>query len=130
MNLNMVQLDTYQREIKEWQEKLEEAKAKLAFLRLQSRQTRACAARAIRNPLIKAFIKAMPKDFVEVMPSPGTTYVSVDLSPMQASLYASVPESLGLEYWETVRLTDSLSSPVCWKYRSRGVVYYINKWVV
>ncbi len=130
MNVNMVQLDTYQRDINEWQEKLDQAKDKLAFLRLQAKQTRAAATRAKRDPLIKAFIKAMPKDFVDVMPSPGTVYVSIHFSPLQASLYADVPEKLGLEFIGSEKLNDSLSSPTVWRYRSPGVLFYITRRVV
>ncbi len=130
MNLDMSQLDAYQRDIEQWEATLAQAKDKLAFLRLQVKQTRAAAARAKRDPLIKAFIKAMPKDFVEVMPSPGTVYVSVHFSPLQASLYADVPERLGLESLGSVKVDNSLRSPTLSRYRSPGVLFYITKHVV
>lgn len=127
MNLDMAQLATYKREIEEWEEKLKEAKDKLEFLRLQAKQTRASAARAKRDPTIKAFIKAMPKDHVEVMPAPGSVYVSIHLSPMQASLYADVPDKLGLQLIESKKLSASLSAPTLTVYRTPGAVFYITK---
>lgn len=126
----MSQLDHYEHEIDACVELLRKAKHDLAFLRLQARQTRASAALAKRDPLIKAFIKAMPKDHVEVMPSPGCVYVSVQLSPLQASLYANVPERLGLECIGSQKVGDGLGAPTIWKYRSApGVLFYITKHV-
>lgn len=126
----MSQLDYYEHEIAVCVERLQKAKDDLAFLRLQAKQTRASAALAKRDPLIKAFIKAMPKDHVEVMPSPGCVYVSVQLSLLQASLYADVPKRLGLECIGSEKVGDGLAAPTIWKYRgSPGVLFYITKHV-
>lgn len=127
MNLDMSQLDNYERDIAVCRQAIDDAKSKLDFLRLQAKQTRESAVRAKRDPLIKAFIKAMPKDFVEVMPSPGCVYVSVRFgSVLQASLYAEVPEKLGLVLSCREKQSDTLHAPTVSLYRVPGVAFYIT----
>lgn len=73
MKIDPDALNGYLRDLAQQQEAFETAKRKIEYLKLQIKQTRVQIKLAKQDPLIKEFIKRMPKDQVSVTPSPGLT---------------------------------------------------------
>lgn len=132
MQIIRTQLDHYAQRIKESQEELERAKRALEHNRLQAKQVRAMIKLAHHHATLKAFIKAMPRDEVEVEPAPSVIYANVHLGCMAASLYRDVPDKLGLTLMETRKIQpESIASPVLRVYRCAegNVRYYITEYI-
>jgi len=128
MELNLHCLNGYIADEKAARDMLATAKSKIDFARLQAKQVREMIKLAKTHATLRAFVKAMPADQVEVMPSPGLIYASVTLHCMQASLYRDVPETLGLILMEQRTVDNSLGSPILRQYRSedRRVQFFIT----
>ena len=113
MELDLRELNGYEQHIADAKEQLADAKRNLDYYRLQAKQTRAMIQVAKKHKTLKAFIKAMPTDGVEVTPAPGLIYASITLGCMAASLYRDVPEKLGLIIMESKQTQpESIASPV------------------
>lgn len=128
MELDLRELTRYEQRISEENARIAEEKRLLEHYRLQAKQTREMIAVAKKHETLRAFIKAMPKDCVEVTPAPGTIYASITLSVMGASLYREAPERLGLIPVETRPIDESLGSPILRTYRSedKRVQFFIT----
>jgi hypothetical protein len=131
MKIDPDALNGYLRDLAQQQEAFETAKRKIEYLKLQIKQVRAQTKIAKQDPLIKEFIKRMPKDQVSVTPSPGLTYVSVTLFALEASLYRSVPDDLGLKVFrDEEQDPNKLLGPRLKVYRSPhspGVHFYVTQ---
>lgn len=109
MEINLSQLESYAADIKRDTEKLEEIKRRLEYSKLQAKQTRQMAARAKRDPDVKALLKAYPADGFEVMPAPGSIWCSIHLRGISKSLYLDVPAEAGFEEYR-LEAPDALQS--------------------
>ena len=98
--LDLSQLKSYEKDIARHQQALADAKRNLEYAKLQAKQTRQCAKLA-SDMHIKALIKAYPKDTVDVMPSPGTLWISTHLKGISKGLYGHVPDTHGYEEYRT-----------------------------
>ena len=96
MNIDLSQIKSYEEDMAKAKSDLEKAKRQLEYNRLQIKQSREALKRAKASPLIKAFIKAMPKDHVDVMPAPQIAYVSVVLSCLCATCTLTYQANWGL----------------------------------
>ena len=77
MNINLSQLISYTTDEARLREKIAKLQSDLDYARLQAKQTRECRARAIKSPHVKALVAAFcPSDDVEIMPAPGSAYVT------------------------------------------------------
>jgi hypothetical protein len=131
MNLDIDQITQYERDLATATELAAQAKRKIDYCRLQLKNTRAKAKQAKQDPLIKEFIKRMPKDQVRVTPASDLIYVSITLFALEASLYRSVPDDLGLKVFrDEEQDPNKLLGPRLKVYRSPhspGVHFYITQ---
>lgn len=119
MDINLEQLERHAKALELAKADLAKAKRDIEHQRLQLKEIRLQVKRTKSDELIKAFVAAMPKDCVEIVPAPGLTYVSVTLSVIAASLYRDVPETLGLKLFKDEEVDkNKLHGPRCRVYRS------------
>lgn len=126
MQVDLSQLSSYQDELQRTEAAIQKAKTQQEYLRLQIKQTKAASVAAKKNSLIKAFVAKYGKDNVEVMPAPGTTYVTVHVNPTM-NLYHFDPVELGIEFRDSNPSSDRLNADQIFRYASHGVTYYVIK---